>query len=350
MPWNIGLIVERVGILCTYLAQTLRPPEISSAQSWDNLVNAGGEYIILNEGGAIGHSADGITWSFTSSASVGVPIASNGLRYVTSTRSGSEIIRSSDDFGATWTNRLTISTGFQIVSLFNLNGPVFALVSNGSGFVLVGGTTGGNTTNPNVFYSTDGATWTGVHVGTGTAPTFSSVRALGGDYYMSGTLSGNNLFYKSVDDGASWTSLPVPLGPAWMFPVLYVGDGRVVMSTRSTSDTTPNRLWSTINDGSTWTEHTVPSGLRDILYMGHDGVRWVMTLITTGGLNRTAWATSLDGPWTFLGFAGDQYNTDYLLATSTVYTNFVTTEFDTVNIDDTLSIWQTDLDCAPTEG
>ena len=346
MPWNLGIVAQRIADTCVSFFQTLRPSVIATSASWDNLVNSGGEYIILNEGGAIGHSTDGMSWTFNTSASVGVPIASNGSRYVTSTRSGSEIIRSSDDFGATWTNRQTISTGFQLNSLFNLNGPVFSLVSNGSGFVLVGATTAGNTTNPNIFYSSDGATWTGVHVGVGTAPSFATVRAIGTAYYMSGTLSGNNLLYKSTTGGASWSSLSVPLGPAWDFPFLYAGDGTLVMVTRSTSDTTPNRIWSTTTDGSSWTEHTVPTSLRDVLYMEFDGVRWIMTLITTGGLTKTAYAFSLDGPWTFLGVSGDQYNTNYLMATSTTYTNFVTTEFEAPTSDpDHLSIWQTDLDC-----
>lgn len=346
MPWNVGLVVQRLANLCTYQAQTFAPGSVGA--SWDNIVYAGGEYIIVSSGDVIGYSSNGISWTFNATSDVRDPIASNGSRYVTLTTTGSEIIRSSDDKGLTWTNRFTVSTGWQVPDLFNLNGPVFSVVSNGTGFVVVGGTTGGNTTNPNVFYSSDGASWTGVHVGVGTAPLFHSVRAIGSNYYMSGTLAGNNLLHKSTDGGATWTSLPVPVTTAWLPPVVYVANGTLVYVTRETSDTTPNRIWSTTNDGTSWTEHTVPTGLRDVLYLDSDGSRIYMTMISTGGVNNTVHAPTLNGPWSFLGPAGDMYSTDYLLAAGPVQGgNFVTTEFDSGDPTNHLSIWQTNLNCAP---
>ena len=341
MPWNVGLVWES-GVLCTYTQQTFRPAFMGSSDSWSNLVYSGGEYIVVSEGLGLGHSPDGLTWTFEASAAVRTPIASNGSQYVTCTNSGTtQTIRSSSNHGASWTDRHTAVT-FTVDDVFNMNGPVFSLNSNGSGFVLVG-RAGVSLVAPNVYHSPDGITWSGVHVGS--TPNLSAVRSIGSTYYASGYIT-NNLLYKSTDQGASWSSLSVPIGPAANVPHLYTINDSLVMSTRSTSDSTPNRLWSTTDEGGSWTEHTVPSGANSILFMGGDGTNVYMKMFDGSGDYHTVSAPSLDGPWTDAG-TNNRSTTTFLLASSPSDSNYVSDERSGSSDTSSSSLWQVNLNCPP---
>jgi hypothetical protein len=269
VPWNLGLVWDPITCLAPF--NFTNPTGVSG---WRHAIWDGTRYIVL-DGDWLGVSTNrGQDWTFEAvSGAISSPrcIASNGNRIVTCGTSGTEEIFTSDNGGASWTSRATLAS-FNFPDVFNI-GEVMSIVSDGSGFVLCGRSSVAS--GDNVFYSTDGASWTGVHVGpVSTNVSFSAVRYANGAYYMAGEDGGTLLLRKSVTGGSTWTTLTPPsVASVVHFPFLWALNGQLIMKTREVGDLEPMRLWTSSNEGASWTEIT--TGLYDIVLLDWTGSEWI---------------------------------------------------------------------------
>lgn len=322
--WHLGLVRELAN-LCVGFTEWL------TVYLTSNLIYSGGKYISISGGFGILTSVDGITWEIFYNPVPDDSFSYNGIVFVSWSNATKRISMSVD--GVNWDTVFTI---------FNLSSPGILEINdtrsfdsmNGS-FVLVGQV---SLMNNNVFYSSDGTSWSGQHLGASGAD-FGTVCHVNNKYYISGLAGSSPLFYSSPD-GISWSSLSSPLGSVIEIPVLFPGIGsRVIMVTYEV--TTATRLWSTINDGSTWTEHALPSPLTRVVYVATDGSRYYVTGYDVSNNIRFFYGTDLIS-WTEL--TDYYYQQNLLVAASSTLTNFVTTG-PASPVSALYALWQTDLDC-----
>lgn len=258
---------------------------------WD-----GSNFIIVDSGSSVITSPDGIAWSVSSTSTIRDAFTSNGSRYITYSGTG---LYSSDDLGATWTLRHS-PTSFTVNSVYTI-GKAIATSSNGTGFLVVGSSSG---TNPNLFYSLDGITWSGVLLDSNLFY-MTSACAIGSSYYVMGYTSGTNSLYKSTTSGASWSLVPSPLATSFNDPYLYSGRGsELLCATQQVSTSTQRRLWSTTTSGSVWVEHTMPLGELAPTWIRVDGTNYYMMCVNASGDYHLYYSANLDS-WTAFYPCGD---------------------------------------------
>lgn len=239
---------------------------------------------VLSDHQLLATSTDGIIWTYgTSELTKTTALASNGSRVVVVTETGSRMIKTTDDGGNSWTTQLILPSTFNFPQ-YNLDHEL-QLVSNGSGFVLVGNGSGFGGPGPDVYYSADGATWTGVRIAGALNVYLFAVTHIGSTYYASGgaTIAGvyQNRLYKSTDGGATWTSLTPPISGAAIStdPNVYSGIGNtLIVVTRQGSTSAVNRVWFSSDEGSSWTEGEMPQSTRDCYFLINNGTTYFMTV------------------------------------------------------------------------
>jgi hypothetical protein len=268
MPWNLGLVWDPISCLAPF--SVTNPTGVNA---WRHAIWDGTRYIVLDADWLGVSTNRGKDWTFEPISGITNPhcVASNGSRIVTCEVGGTEEIFTSDNGGASWTSRATLS-GFTFPDIFNI-GEIMSIVSDGSGFVLCGRSS--SESGNNVYYSVNGTTWIGVHVGPLSSNVyFSAVKHMNGAYYMAGTELGTLLLSKSVTGGATWVTLtPPPAAAVVDWPFLWTLNGQLIMKTREVSDLEPMRLWTSSDEGANWTEIT--TGIYDIVLLDWTGSEWV---------------------------------------------------------------------------
>ncbi|HEY3858086.1 MAG TPA: hypothetical protein VGM47_00590, partial [Gammaproteobacteria bacterium] len=190
-------------------------------------------------------SADGITWTKSSTPAVGdVPDTAGTTGHVLAAGSGGYVgVRSgflsfdtSPDF-VDWT-QTSLTSGPSI--------DFSHMIYGGGHFVAVGQTTA--TQHPAIMESPDGVTWKDAFTGTGENQLL-TVGYGDGTYVAAGDGS-----WFSSSDAEGWNSIPG--SPSGVDSDIAFGNGQFVVFTRC-----PSCDVSTSADGKTWTRHALPTGL-----------------------------------------------------------------------------------------
>lgn len=233
----------------------------------------GGLFVATGSGGEVlASSVDGVNWIGSGSTlfTAGAKVAYGSNLWI-ATGSGPRTLVYSYD-GLTWVPTTTQPFGIY----------AFDVAWNGSLWIAVGG--GGGPTGTNVAYSSDGLTWTGIHV--------QNVSARGiawsqNSWFLTGATETDSIVYSSVN-GINWTPVSsTAYGPAYTIvsKQLYPY-GSVTNSLSIACGSGASSLYIS-SDGTTW--FPLSSPLTTAYCVSWNGFHWVAG--GTGSVNPIAYSS-----------------------------------------------------------